>query len=324
MPKYNRIAGMSFGDRHGGLKNGLTMPGTKLMYGVGEHAEERIVDDDNLSEWSKWLWYDVWEPGVEAAIKWAGTDPLIASDCGDAVHGSRFIENLYSPHRNHQVEISVQALTPLRKAPTLFLYLLAFGTGAHDYGSNSAAEGVAMRLANWGWQAKTDEHFRYVLPDGFMFDLAHHGPSVSSRPHLRENGARSYIQDRIRTSVDYGERYPNLYHRGHVHNPISTSVTMKIGLDEHKAHIIVTPPLCGPNGYARQFTKSIAYAESGIYLWEVIDGKLGDVVPFMRKKDTRKSYLMPNDGVVFFNHMIDEGGHKHGPTAKKKKKGKKK
>jgi hypothetical protein len=259
-------------------------------------------------------------PGLEEAIAWAGSDPLIASDAGDAVHGHRFIEHLYSPHLNHQVDISIQSLIPLRKAPTLCLYLLAFGTGAHDYGHNSAAKSIGEKLASWGWVAKADEHLRQVLYDGFIFDLAHHGPYVSQRPHLRQNGPRSYVEDRIRSNVDYGERYPQLFHRGHVHNPISVPVTMKIGLDEHKSHMIVTPPMCGPNGYARQFTKSIDFVECGMYFWEVIDGKLGDVVPFLRKKDTRTTYTMPNDGVVFFSNMITDGGHKHRKKRKKKKK----
>jgi hypothetical protein len=143
-----------------------------------------------------------------------------------------------------------------------------------------------------------------VLQDGFIFDLSHHGPNVSPKPHLRQNGARTYVEDRIRSNVDYGERYPKLFHRGHVHNTVSVPVTLKIGLDEHKSHIVVTPPMCGPNGYARQFTKSIDFVECGMYFWEVIDGKLGDVVSFLRKKDTRTTYVMPNEGVVFFNNKI--------------------
>ena len=324
MPKYNRIAGVSFGDRHAGLKNGLIMPGTKLTYGVGENAEEVTFGEDVISDWSKWLWHDVWMPGIEKAIEWAGADPLIAADSGDAVHGHRFVEHLYSASINHQVDISIQSMIPLRKAPTLCHYLLAFGTGAHDYGHNSAAISIAEKLAAWGWKAKADEHISFILPDHFIFDLGHHGPNVSLKPHLRQNGARVYVEDRIRANTEYGERYPGLFQRGHVHNPISVPVSLKLGLDYHKSHIIVTPPLCGPNGYARQFTKSLDFIECGMFFWELIDGKLGDVISFSVKKDSRTVYKMPNEGVVFFNNMVEDGGHKHGPTASKKKKGKKK
>ena len=314
MPKYKRIAGVSFGDRHGGLKNGLIMPGTKLTYGVGEATEELEV---TLSEWSDWLWNEVWEPGIEKAIEWAGSDPLIAADSGDAVHGSRFIENLYSPHVSHQIHISHLALTPLRKAPTLSAYYLAFGTAAHDYGSNSAAVLLAEKLANWGWYPKTDDHLRVMLQDDFLFDLSHHGPSVSQKPHLRENSARMYVREKVQEAVEWGAVYPRLFQRGHVHLHTDTPVKFKFGPNLHKSHIIITPPLCGPNGYARQAARSMQFVECGMYFWEIIDGQLGRVEPFIKSKDTRKTYKIDNDGMIFFNNMITDGGHK------KHKKGKK-
>lgn len=316
MPKHQRIAGISFGDRHGGLKNGLIMPGTKLSYGVGEAAEEVEV---KLSEWSDWLWNEVWEPAVAEAITWAGTDPLIAADSGDAVHGSRFIENLYSPHVSHQIHISHLALTPLRQAPTLAAYFLAFGTGAHDYGSNSAAILLAEKLAAWGWQCKTDNHLRIKLTDNFLFDLSHHGPSVSQKPHLRENAARVYAREKVQEAVEWGAEYPKLFQRGHVHLHTDTPVKFKMGPHEHRSHIMITPPLCGPNGYARQVARSPQYIECGVYLWEIIDGRLGEVRPFIKAKDARKTYTMRHDGVVFFSNMIADGGHKKHKKGKKAK-----
>ena len=298
--KHQRIAGISFGDRHGGLKNGLIMPGTKLTYGVGEEAEEREVI---LSDWSEWLWREVWSPAVVAAIEWAGDDPLIACDSGDAVHGSRFVENLYSPHVNHQIQISQWSLAPLREAPTLAGYLLAFGTGSHDYGSNSAAILLGEKLANWGWACKADEHLRIMLHADFMFDLAHHGPNVSQRPHLRENGARSYARDILQTAVEYGVGYPQLIQRGHVHMHTDTPVKLRIGPREHRSHVMITPPLCGPNGFARKAGRSPQFIDCGVYLWELIDGRLGDVRSFIVSRDARNVYSMPAEGLTFFKYQ---------------------
>ena len=160
-------------------------------------------------------------------------------------------------------------------------------------------------MSAWGIKARADHHFDYVLPDGFRVNLSHHGPSVSKRVHLREGGARRYLDDQIQDAVNFGETVPNLYQRGHVHVPVSTNVTKQLGLEEHKAHIIITPPLTGPNQYARKFTKSGERTVCGVYFSEVIDGKLGEVIPFLRKRKNTTTVLMP-EGMPFYNSLIEK------------------
>ena len=174
-----RIVYCAFGDRHSGHRYGLTMPGTEIVYHSGEKYEVK------LSAWSDWLWNEVWLPGIEKVIEFAGDDSLVICDGGDMVHGHRYVDYLYSGDIDHQVQISTMALSPWREAPTLKAILMVTGTGSHDFGNNSAARQVYDKVAAWGYHQKLDDHLRWSHPDGFVLDMAHHGPSVSKRPHLR-------------------------------------------------------------------------------------------------------------------------------------------
>ena len=298
MPKAKRVVILSLGDTHCGMRNGLIAPGTELDYGVGSETETATPE---LSDWSKWLWDEVWMPSVETVIDFAAGDPLVVSHSGDFVHGSKHVstESLYSPHIPHQIKIAKMAMEPLRKAKTLAAFLIAFGTESHDYGANSAAIEIARSFGNWGWLAKADHHFKYMI-DGFCLDLSHDGPRVSMIPHLRSNSARRYGEDKIRDAVDYGVRYSQLYQRGHVHLRAFAPVSYRIGMEMHRMNVMVTPPMCGPNRYARQAARSQDYTECGVYLWEIIDGKICEVKPLMYRKDNRSTHLMP-EKVIYFN-----------------------
>jgi hypothetical protein len=318
-----RIAGVSIGDTHAGQRNGLIRAGTVLAWGVGSEAEEREIGAEVLSDWSKWLWDDVWLPGIEAARNFAGDDPIILAHSGDAVHGDRFAGKgekfFYSIHANHQEQIFKEAMRPWQDAK-IAAFLLAYGTGSHDYNANSAAQNIATGLANWGWRTVADDHIDIDL-NGILFNLAHHGPYVSKIARLRENSARNYVKERIGEALAWDDCYAGLYQRGHVHMPVSASVEVQHGPMQHKSHIIITPPLCGPNGYARQAARSMERVECGLYFWEIIDGKLGEVIPFIRSKSTRRYYQLDRDSSnMAFSNMIADGGH----TRKKKKRKQKK
>lgn len=305
-----RVVYVALGDRHGGHRNGLTMPGTEIEFSIGEEKESYILDDDNLSDWAKWLWYDVWMPGIVKLKDFAGTDAVIVADDGDMTHGAKFIgnDNSYSPHIDQQVQISKMALTPLRELPGLSAFFLSYGTAAHDYGSNSAARLVAEAIAPWGYDVISDYHVIWNH-DGFRLDLAHKGPNSSSRPHLRLNSARTYGEDRIRKSLEFGKPYANLYQRGHFHRPVVANAAIEWADELHQTTVMITPPLCGPNGYARDAARSPETVTCGFYYYEVIDGRMGEIQAHLVTKDTR-AYYTPNRGMPFFSNMIKDGGHK--------------
>ena len=74
---FDRLVGLLYGDTHHGQRNGGIRPGTELIY-PGEE-KETIYDDKNISDWSKFIWYDVWLPGIEMLKAFAGSDPVISS-----------------------------------------------------------------------------------------------------------------------------------------------------------------------------------------------------------------------------------------------------
>ena len=285
---------MSFGDKHSGLRNGLKNPNTALTYKVGVEQENETVNE--LSDWSKWLWYEVWLPARDFAISWAGGDSIVLSDDGDIVHGSRHAsnENLYSAHNHHQKQIAVDTYEPLSEIPNISALLLAFGTQAHDYGVNGVTIPVAEALIEkYGWRVVSDYQIRYFTENGFEVSVSHCAASVGKKEHLRNNGAISYGMDKIRDAVDFGEMPAGLYQSGHFHNYASAPVSRSIGSVDYKTHVIVTPAMTGPNPFARQAARSADFTTCGVYFWEEIDGKLGDVVPFFRRKDNRSVNKMP-------------------------------
>ena len=285
---------MSFGDKHSGLRNGLKNPDTVLTYNVGTDQQEEAVSE--FSDWSKWLWFDVWLPACEFAVQWAGDDSIVLSDDGDICHGSRHAsnENLYSAHSHHQRQIVVDTYQPLSKIKNISALLLAFGTQAHDYGVNGVTIQVAEELIKtYGWNVIANYQIRYITENGFEISVSHHGASVGKQEHLRNNGAIAYGKGKIRDAVDFGEKPAGLYQSGHFHNYSSAPVLRSIGDIDYKTHVIVTPAMTGPNPFARMAARSADFTTCGVYFWEEIDGKIGDVIPFFRRKDNRTLHRMP-------------------------------
>ena len=282
------------GDRHGGLRNGLIMPGTELVFALGTGAERKETPE--LSDWSRWLWSDVYLPGVEKAKTFAADDVYLL-DMGDICHGARYVseENLYSPFSHNQEEISVMTFTPWREVNNVRGALLAHGTGAHDFGANAAAIRVAGRLAAWGWEVATDDHFEIVRGD-IRIDMAHHGTQAGNRKSLAGNTARAYAKDVMQVDyLEFGKTPPNVICRGHVHRPVHETINLEWGNGHYRCEMIITPPLCGPNGYARQATRSVGTVRAGMY-YVLVDGKHIEIDEHIVARSTRRTYILGGGG----------------------------
>lgn len=299
----SRTVFVSLGDRHSGLRNGLCPPDMELVYGavtnqvwpgMSDQEIQNVLDDldrraVNISGWSDWLWHEVWLPGIEKVKEFAGSDPVVILDSGDMVHGSRFVESLYTPFVHHQVDIAVESMRPWRELKNLYGIAMVYGTGSHDYGANAAAKKVYDGLGPWGYKMWLGDHLKLKFGD-FRIDLAHHGTNMSKRTHLRYNTIRLDFEQKIRTAKEFGEPTIDFYQRGHWHRPAWIPIYVDWAMDTIHSTSVITPPMTGPNGYARQATRSTSHVKCGFYAWELVDGKIGEVQKNIKRKDIRNHY----------------------------------
>ena len=298
---------LHMGDNHAGLSKGLTAPGTVLDWGQGDERE--IL----LSDWSDWLWHEVWMPGLEMVKDKTGGEPFFVMHSGDVTHGSRHIrdDNLYSPHITHQLHITKHAFVPVRDMKNLAGFYIVSGTGSHDYGGSSASLKVRDQFASWGLPVFHSDHILMNF-DGFRFDLAHHGPYVSKLDHTRVNTARRDVGQLLKRDMEWGRPSAHLYQRGHVHMPVHTQAQYEMRNETRRAEVIITPPMCGPNGYARAVTHSLQEVTCGFYLsCYDHDHDILTVFPWLKNKDTRAYHTV----------KVELPYHKRDKKKNKKKKG---
>jgi hypothetical protein len=298
---------VAMGDMHCSLRNGLIAPGTELTY---DNGEKRLV---LLSDWSKWLWGDVWQPGIEYGASLVGKNPLYIHCTGDSVHGAQFSEFLYSNYIDHQVQIAVGALAAWRQVPTLAGLAHSHGTQPHDYGENAASKLIAADVAAWGLEVEAGEHL-FSDFGGVFIDQAHRGPSTGDGENYG-NVARRYAQRYIRRQKERDETVPVAILRGHIHVDFCERVSIVWAGTQHvETLMIITPPMCGPNGYSRQASLNAEWVRCGMYFFVVEDGIIKDVWPWLVERDTRQYYEFANVGVVAHTY-------KGTPRKGKKKKG---
>lgn len=285
MNEPNRYVGVLMGDTHCGLRNGIIAPGTELEYDGGEKREALLSDQ------SKWLWDSVWLPGIDLVKNFAGDDPVYLFHDGDVLHGGRFVEHLYSPFQDHQIQIAKSALAAWRVIPSLAGMALAFGTRAHDYGEMDATKQLAADIAAWGLEVATGEHLRIDL-GGALIDIAHHGPSVGTDNNIG-NMLRTYTRRMTKGALERGERHADILSRGHVHQDALELVDTPWGPDRVYTWATITPPLCTPNGFGRQASRQVERARCGFVIFQVVGGKVVDrPYPWIVERDVRRHVQM--------------------------------
>lgn len=270
---------INIGDNHAGHRNGLIAPKTALEWGVDDIREPEI------SGWSDWLWHEVWLAGLEYVKSMAGKEPVYVLHSGDITHGSRYVDNHYTPFVSEQVKIAIKSFEPVRELDGYAGFALVSGTGSHDYGGNSASLMCRDEIAKWGYPVWYNEHI-LVDFDGFRADLAHHGSFVSRLDHLKPNSARRDFMQLMSHDLQWGRNSAHLYQRGHVHTPVDTIAEVVWQNQTRRARVLITPPMTGPNGYARQAVKSMQEVTCGFYL-TCVEGDQVKVFPWLKNRDTR-------------------------------------
>lgn len=271
-------------DTHHGVRGGLVAPGTFLSYDNGDTSEIQ------LSDFSRWLWHDVYVQMIDELIWYAQGRPVVINHTGDLLHGGRFSEYLYSPYQHHQLEIAELALAELRRIPNVSFVMLQHGTAAHDYGQAEGTKRAGEILAGWGYTVKVASHASYSV-SGVNIDASHHGPSVSKAID-RHGAARRHTISYVRSYLERGEQAPSVILRGHVHKPLLDTVLVPWGRDGEgrDAVLSIAPPLCGQNEYARKVTRSEPRTACGGVMMALDSGRVIDKRLFVRERSERVTF----------------------------------
>lgn len=281
-----RLILLHISDSHGGHKHGLLNPAT-------------ILEDEDpfgnltpwkpaLTEYQRYLWYDIYQPAIDRAVEIAAGDEVIPLHTGDPIHGDKHPEHLISTRKSDQVEIGVSNMRPALRQPNVLTVRLAASTGAHAFGEGSGDILIARQLAAEfpKTDIKTVQHGLASIAST-PIDYSHHGPYTGSRNWLKGNSARYYLRDLMMEEIMQGNRPPTLVLRGHYHDPIWETVRIWYQGELITSHIIIAPPLCGLSYWTHQAVKSKFILRAGVMIYELVDGKLVDIYPIVKTLDIR-------------------------------------
>jgi hypothetical protein len=281
-PKPRRRVAAFCSDSHAGHVLGLLNPETKLV-GIQDDGKS-VLWTPELSETQMELWDD-YTGDIRQAVEWAGKDELIVGHVGDLTQGTYRGRVIPGATLEDQREIGYWNMLPLCQLKTVRTMRLFTGTPVHV--PEDAEARVAWKLATeTGKDIKTYHHDRIRI-DGVRFDVSHHGPHPGSRDWLEGNVALNYLRDRIYRDRRLGKEPSRVYVRGHFHHWVHVTLHDTWNGEPHTYDLVVLPSFCGLGEYARKVTASDPTLTTGFGLFEVVDGRLGEIRSLMHLWDLR-------------------------------------
>ena len=283
MTKPRRVIVALTTDSHAGHVLGLCSPDTELE----REGPNRTIQKyhPQLTATQEWLWACRTEDiaGVEAL---AGKDEIIPFDLGDPVQGLAFPKELVSTRQSDQYEIAHKNNLPLLSLKNVRRAFFVKGTGVHEFGEGSAQKVIAERLtATLGKPVEVMYHAE-AAADGFVMDLAHHGPPPGVRNWLRGNILRLYAQSIMDDCLKSDKEPPHFIARGHYHQFVTEVVTRQ-NARTWECRATICPSYCAVDDYARKVARSPYRLTVGMIALEIVGGRLVQQHEFIRTVDLR-------------------------------------
>jgi len=275
-----------FSDTHGGHKLGLLHPDTIIM----EEGPDGEADEFTpaLTATQRWLW-ECYQQDIESVRELAGNDAIVVVHNGDLTWGLKFPEGVVSFTPFGQTSIALWNMRPWLDLPNLRAMRFIHGTASHEFGQGSTSLAVAHELellaSASGLETNIGARRHSLLSiDWVSFDCAHHGPSAGMRQWTTGNQLRYYLKSLMNDEIVRHREPPRVTVRSHYHTYCRE--TVRIGT-EYESDIVVTPAYCGMSHYAVQATRSAYLQGCGMVAFEIVDGRLRDIRPFVRTLDLR-------------------------------------
>jgi hypothetical protein len=283
MPKSRRVIVALPTDEHAGHVLGLCSPDVELKRERPDRTIEKYTP--KLTATQEWLW-EAWTEDIRGLKQLAGKDEIVVFDLGDPVQGNAFPRELVSTRQADHYAIAEANKIPLLSMNNVRRAFFVKGTGVHEFGEGSAQSVLANALqAKLGKQIDVMYHAEAAL-DGFVMDLAHHGPPPGVRNWLRGNILRLYAQSIMDDCLKSEKQPPNFLGRGHYHQFVTEVVTRQ-NAKTWECRATICPAYCLIDDYARKVAKSPYRATVGMIALEIVGGRLVQQHEFIRTIDFR-------------------------------------
>ncbi len=281
---------VALADQHAGHKLGLMNPDV-VLYDEDEHGQ--------LQPWTprptatqEYLWRSYLQD-LNNVVQLARGDPLILLNNGDLCHGDKHPSQLVSTRKSDQIMIAVANMQPWLALLNLQALRVVQGTGAHEFLEGSAAILIAeyLKAQHPALNVRTLVHSRLSL-EGCVVDYAHHGASTGMRQWTQGQQLRWYVKSLLNDDVLMGRVPPRIVLRAHYHTYCRETVRLTTREKDGTGHTwecdaFVLPAYCGLGEYGRQATRSAHEIGSGLVAFEIQEGVLVGVHPFVRVEDLR-------------------------------------
>jgi hypothetical protein len=267
-------------DKHCGHKLGLLNPSTTLP----SEADSEKRYKPKLTDVQKWLWNDVYIPGLERCAKTIDKGDYGIIINGDALHGIKYPESAVSMRASDHIDIAVDCAMPATDLGNLVFIRVVMGTSAHNFGLGAGDIGLSERISDAvkGVNIRTILH-GYLRLKNVLIDYRHAGTHPGTREWLRGDNIRRYTRDIIEKSITANNPPPQLLIRSHYHDPVIERVS-HLG---HECVSVVTPPLCLPDYWTTQSVRNLTFATAGFLLIKIQDGRVLDVECMKQTIDLR-------------------------------------
>ena len=291
MPKYKRVILLPLGDKQAGHSGALVNPETQIpVIEFDRITKSRVVTGHEYPQLSSiqkdmWNWHE--RDRLEIG-KLAGKDPIIYIGMGDETQGGVFKDNLKENSLSVQYLISYNNMIPWLEMKQVKTVRFVKGTSVHLWGDGDTETMLTHELSQEfkNKDIKMAPHWALDI-DGFLVDIAHHGPKPGSREWTKGNGLRLYTQSIQDYLHDNGKRIPDLLLRAHFHQPISEVVTKNLDTRRYRTEAWITPPQCFIGGHGQKVTQSVSMMHIGMLAFEIVNNRLLETHEFMHSIDLR-------------------------------------
>jgi hypothetical protein len=281
---------VTFADPHGGHRYGLLNPDTVLY----EHdADGNELEDyhPELNKIQQYIW-DIYQAQIDYVKNFANGDDIIVVADGDLTAGNKHPSRLVSDRPSDQVDIGASNMRPWYAINPKAVKIIK-GTGAHTFGYGSSEITITKQLKTEfpNVPIKFCDHALSTINE-MPTDISHHGPTAGSRHWLKGNEARYYLRSEMEQEISAGHVPPRLYVRAHYHEDVEETLIIKANGKRYKSTIVILPSLCYIDDFADQAAKSPSRITHGMYVFEIIDGDLGRVIPLTKSVDVRTKDIL--------------------------------
>lgn len=265
------------GDTQSGHAGGLLNPETVFPVIAINDAGKKVVDgyeEATLNPVQKRLWK--WSEEDRANVRTlAGKDEIVFIEMGDMTQGVRFTDDLKETSLSRQVISSYHNSMPWLEMKNVKRMRSVKGTGVHVWGEGSTETLLTMLLQKEFPEKDVRIADHYLLSvDGFLIDIAHHGPGAGIRHWTRGNVFELYAKSILMDDVNVDRLPPHLLLRAHKHEFTAAHALHQVNGRVWRLPAFIVPPYCFIGSHAQKVMSSPSMMGVGTLAFEILDGKL--------------------------------------------------